>query len=316
MNKITKICIVIPYFGKWPRWIRYYLTSCIFNSSIDWMFFTDCGYPGLASDNLIFHQMTLHDINKLASSQLNLKIFIQNPYKLCDLKPAYGIIFQEYLKDYDFWGYGDIDLVYGNIRHFITEEVLSRFDFVTFHPKFIPGHLCMFRNNSIVNNIFKKCSNWQSVFQNEKMYSFAEIYNKKGIRIKSDIKAINKKRIYVDLFKTILYTSPFFKSFFSKVKHFINKYKTERSVCYDFSSIIKYAENINEINVFRNKLYIDDIELIKNMVGKWKIQWENGRLYYENKELIYFHFQFFKFSKKLEFSNNIETSASFRIIKN
>jgi hypothetical protein len=30
---------------------------------------------------------------------------------------------KDYLKGYDFWGFGDLDLVYGDIRAFLTERV-------------------------------------------------------------------------------------------------------------------------------------------------------------------------------------------------
>ena len=40
----------------------------------------------------------------------------------------FGHIFSDYLVGYDFWGYGDIDLIYGNISKFITRDMLEQFD--------------------------------------------------------------------------------------------------------------------------------------------------------------------------------------------
>ena len=45
---------------------------------------------------------------------------VNSPYKLCDYKPVYGLIFDEDLQDYDFWGHCDVDLIFGDIRKFIN----------------------------------------------------------------------------------------------------------------------------------------------------------------------------------------------------
>ena len=36
-------------------------------------------------------------------------------YKLCGCKPFYGVIHKEELRGYDYWGFGDIDLIYGDL---------------------------------------------------------------------------------------------------------------------------------------------------------------------------------------------------------
>ena len=45
-----------------------------------------------------------------------MQVTLDRPYKLCDFKPAYGFIFGEYLKEYDYWGHCDIDIVWGDLR--------------------------------------------------------------------------------------------------------------------------------------------------------------------------------------------------------
>ena len=48
-----------------------------------------------------------------------------DPYKLCDLKPAYGHIHERDIAGYRFFGYGDIDIVYGQISDFYTGKLVS-----------------------------------------------------------------------------------------------------------------------------------------------------------------------------------------------
>lgn len=57
----------------------------------------------------------MDEIKVTASEKLSFAVNIGYPYKLCDFKPAYGFLFPEIIKRYDFWGHGDIDVVYGNI---------------------------------------------------------------------------------------------------------------------------------------------------------------------------------------------------------
>ena len=46
-----KIAIIIPYFGKFPKWIDLFLYSCSRNAKlsegieVDWLIFTDCVLP-------------------------------------------------------------------------------------------------------------------------------------------------------------------------------------------------------------------------------------------------------------------------------
>lgn len=78
-----------------------------------------------------------------------MEIKLTNPYKLCDFKPAYGYIFEEEISKYDFWGFCDIDLIFGNLSHFINDELLNKFDKLFFH-----GHFCIFRNCKKMNTLF------------------------------------------------------------------------------------------------------------------------------------------------------------------
>lgn len=160
-NKEKKICIVIPYFGKWPNYFPFFLKSCELNPSIDWFFYTNCDIPQFYSKNVKFISKSLEDFNTLASEKLEYKIDIKYPYKLCDFKPAYGHIFEDYLEGYDFWGFGDIDVIYGNIRNFFTDEILSKFDIITTYSHSLSGPFTILKNDKIKylyrdNNDYKK----------------------------------------------------------------------------------------------------------------------------------------------------------------
>lgn len=153
--KIQSIAFIIPYFGKWPLWFPAFLKSCQANPSIDWLFITDCDTNIDKPDNVVFCESSLNAIKDLAESKLNCSIALTTPRKLCDLRPAYGYIFQEYIAEYDFWGFCDVDIIWGNIRKFITPELLGTYDIVSSRKFNISGHFTLLRNTSIVNSFFK-----------------------------------------------------------------------------------------------------------------------------------------------------------------
>lgn len=88
--KTASILKIIPYFGKWPEWIDFYLESCRHNPDINWLFYTDCARPATAPANVQFIEISFEDYKQLISTRLRIDFNPTHPYKLCDLKPAMG----------------------------------------------------------------------------------------------------------------------------------------------------------------------------------------------------------------------------------
>src|SRR4249919_4076040 len=105
------IAFVVPYFGKWPLWFPAHLQSCKYNPSIRWIFLTDCGIPSTVPDNVEFVRSSLREFEKLFERKTGVRASVAVPYKLCDYKPAYGLVFEYYLAGFDFWGCCDIDVI-------------------------------------------------------------------------------------------------------------------------------------------------------------------------------------------------------------
>lgn len=160
VKQTKKIKFIICYFGKWPIWFPGFLLSCKHNEDIDWLFFTDCKIPKEYPSNVKFEKCSIDFISELASKKLKFKVKITKPYKLCDLKPAYGLVFEDYLESYDFWGHCDIDIIFGDIRKFITNDILAQNDIISSFKKRTSGHFTLFKNNHSINNIFLKLDNY------------------------------------------------------------------------------------------------------------------------------------------------------------
>lgn len=163
---MNKIIILIPYFGKWPEWIELYFNSIERNSTIDFHFFTNCDSSISSSTNVFFHQMTFEEYKENAQNYLNVAINIPNPYKICDLRPFFGIIHQEIIKNYDFFGWTDVDVLFGDIRSFYSDNILNQYEVLSTHKTRLSGHLALLRNNEKHRTIGYKIYNWKQALQN------------------------------------------------------------------------------------------------------------------------------------------------------
>lgn len=200
-NKNLKIAIIGTYYGEFPKWIQYWLKSCKDNNTIDFYIVTDLKINVPSNVHII--NLSLEEFKELAENKLDIKISLKKPYKLCDYKPVYGKILEDYIKDYDYWGHCDFDLIFGDIRFFVEKYNIEKYD------KFLPlGHLALYRNTEKCNNYYKmegsKCGDYISVFQSDGNHAFDEtggiysIYKKNKLpmftkRIFAEIKTFHKR---------------------------------------------------------------------------------------------------------------------------
>ena len=47
---------------------------------------------------------------------------------MAEYKPAFGVVFEDFLTGYSHWGYCDLDMVLGNLPFFIEAEELTNYD--------------------------------------------------------------------------------------------------------------------------------------------------------------------------------------------
>lgn len=169
------IALLTCYFGKWPWYFPYFLHSCKFNPTVDFIIITDNSIPiENKPDNVLIYVKTLDEIKTIASVKLGFKVSINEPYKLCDFKPAYGLLFSEVVSGYEFWGHGDIDIIYGNIRNFITRKVLNKHELITARHDFLSGTFTLFKNTPKMNMLFMQSRDYKEVFSSPEHYCFDE----------------------------------------------------------------------------------------------------------------------------------------------
>jgi hypothetical protein len=144
--------------------MSFFLQTCKWNADIDWLFFTDCGAPDDLPDNVHVVTISFSDYCQLVSERLGISFNPKNPYKLCDIKPALGYLHVDQLDGFDFWGFSDIDLIYGNLRRYFSEERLAGYDLLSTHARRVSGHLCLLRNNERMRGAFMRIPEWRVCF--------------------------------------------------------------------------------------------------------------------------------------------------------
>lgn len=163
---MNRIALVNCYIGTLPDYFQYFYETALLNPEIDFYIFNNTFSQPNNASNVNMIPITLEDFNLLASSKLQVNIDIKQDfgYKLNDFKPAYGVIFEEYLKDYEFWGYCDLDIIWGRVNNFITSEILSNYDVISVEAGHIAGHFTLFRNQGITTDLFRQTDDYIKVF--------------------------------------------------------------------------------------------------------------------------------------------------------
>lgn len=165
-----KTVFILPYFGKFPEYFPLYLFSCGWNKDFEWLIITDDRTCYQYPDNVHVIYMTFHQLYELIQSKFDFQISLDRPHKLCDYRPAYGYIFRDYIKKYDFWGHCDPDCIWGDLKQFVTPDLLMKYDKIFTH-----GHLTLYRNTCENNMRFTLPCRGESEYY-KKVFSLPESF--------------------------------------------------------------------------------------------------------------------------------------------
>ncbi|KAA6438908.1 hypothetical protein FEM33_15160 [Dyadobacter flavalbus] len=258
----SDITFIIPFFGQAPPWMPFFIKSCHSNRDVSFLIFADCLQVGI-SGNVEVIRLNLADLKVLAEEKLRFRVSLDRPYKICDFRPAFGLIFADYLKGSRFWGTCDVDILLGDIRKFITEDLLSRYDVITAKREYLIGHFTLYRNTRKVNYLFKKSPHYLRVFQNSQAFAFDECNF---------------------LWWKLLAGNPIqeTRSQIESMSHVVKRLAVSGYICAYFRSHVIEQDQLTsdgQLEAFTKTLI-----------------WENGRLMdaRENQEYISFHFHFMK----------------------
>jgi Family of unknown function (DUF6625) len=277
----TRIRLINVYFGKWPSYFNIFLHSCQLNPSVSFLFISDNSRPLEAPPNTHFISLTLSEFNALATRCLGFNTHITEAYKVCDLKPAFGLLFKDELTEFDFWGHIDIDLVLGNIRHFLTDSLLSGLDVLSAKKEYLVGHFTLYRNTLSVNTLYQNSKDYRLVFMSEEYHCFDEC-----------------SFLWFDLLKG--HSIDALDTAIESMTHVVKQLESHGKLRTHFQTVMEEQ---------------DTVDANGNLV-EWKneIHWNQGKLTtMSGRELMYFHFHFLKHTAGFQFPAWERIPASFKI---
>ena len=177
-----RMIMISCYFGTLPDYFPLFLRSVSMNPTVDLLIVTD----GTVKDpppNVRVFWCTFEEVRERIAAVVEFPIVLDKPYKLCDYRPVWPLAFRDLLEGYDFWGHCDLDMLCGDIRRFLPDEVLATHDRI-----YQSGHLCFYRNTDEVAQRYRLDGgvDYRTVFTSPDSFAFDEfagmgnIYSKHG----------------------------------------------------------------------------------------------------------------------------------------
>ncbi len=158
----ARLAFVVPYVGKLPPWSTLFFESCRRNPVIDVLLLSQAALPSTPPPNVHVVRMGREEIFSRIGNAIGLKLRPGNAHKLCDFKPFYGLAFADLLKGYEFWGYCDLDMMFGSLEKLLTDDFLSSLDIFTANDTgHFVGHFTILRNTPLINNLCFEIDGWK-----------------------------------------------------------------------------------------------------------------------------------------------------------
>lgn len=181
--------IITPWFGPLPVWFDRWKVN-----------FDRLGKYGY---NLLM-PTDLDDFKKRCADKLGITEcpVEYGKAKVHDYRAVLGILYEEELKDYEFYGHTDFDCVYGRVDKWVTDDLLGGLDILSNHlcagrsrhwdgqVGYICGPWTLYRNVREVNNIFRDYPTWKEVLEEKPVSGWVEkeFSNVVDQRAKNDIR--------------------------------------------------------------------------------------------------------------------------------
>ena len=92
-----KVLLILPYFGCFGPWFPLYLHGLARQHTIDLLLLSDAAPPALPP-NARRVEMTFDQLREVATAKLGTPVRLHRLRNICDLKPAYGIVFEDFIR--------------------------------------------------------------------------------------------------------------------------------------------------------------------------------------------------------------------------
>ena len=146
--------------------------------------------------NVAFHGVSLRQMWKRAKAALGAApaaglSVAGGASKISDLKPMLAHLFPELLTRCDFWGYLQEDQFLGDLRAFLDDDTLDRFDTISPLPYYLhAGPFMVYRHAPPIDALYRRSSQWRTAVTDPEYLAFDEWW---GPRLDDDMPTVVRR---------------------------------------------------------------------------------------------------------------------------
>lgn len=149
---VSKV-LIVPFFGQLPDWYENW------ERNVERM--REFGYDFLHDEDEDSFRDRVRD--KLGIEPPPM----ENTGRVWNFRPAFGVLYEDEIKDFDWWGHTDFDVVYGRVENWYTDDFLADFDIAANGFDYISGPWTLYRNTPVVNTLFLQTDEWRGRMEGE-----------------------------------------------------------------------------------------------------------------------------------------------------
>lgn len=171
--------MIVPWFGPLPKWWPQ------FNSQL----------PALEQQGYDFYfSHDLRSFKDRCKRVLDVECPItEGSAKIWDYRPALGMLYADEISGYDWYGHCDLDMVFGRLDHFVTDEMLDHCNILTdCQYDYLAGPFTLYRNRSLVTTIFQTHPDWKGTLESPEPTAWQETFFSRLAKEATTVTFINR----------------------------------------------------------------------------------------------------------------------------
>lgn len=188
----SRVALILPWAGPLP-WYYGLFEASVKNAGLD----------------LILIHESVSYFKERAEKALNTPVGLTAGYKLCDLKPLLGKIFAAELAGYDYWAFGDCDVVYGRkMADWIRMVTDGNWDVATTRTDWVTGAFTLMRNCEKVNSLYERSPSWRAIVADPQNHAFDEQgYMNWSVEVRRGVTTLEEQRRTHDSFGSVVWAA-------------------------------------------------------------------------------------------------------------
>ena len=115
-----RLLVMTVFFGPLPPWLPLTLHSMEANAGVDFVVVGDAAAPAVLPTNVRFEHVTYTQMQQRLARLTGKPVAYKDTYKANDIKPLLPALYPEAFGGYEWWGWADLDVVFGDLLKFLA----------------------------------------------------------------------------------------------------------------------------------------------------------------------------------------------------